>query len=122
MVSKKQKLCLECETSIVGRVDKKFCSDSCRIAYNNKLNSDDINYMRNINNILRRNRRILRDLNPEGKSRVYCDRMKALGFNFNYFTSSYVTKDGAQYFYCYEQGYLPLEKDLCLLVIKKIIE
>lgn len=119
MTSKKQRLCLVCETPITGRIDKKFCSDSCRIYHNNKLNSDDINYVRNVNNILRKNRRILMDLNPDGKNRVLIEKMKNLGFNFNYFTSIYTTREGAQYFYCYEQGYLPLEKEQCLLVIKK---
>ena len=41
------------------------------------------------------------------------------GFDFQYFTSTYTTKDGAQYFYCYEQGYLPIEKEFFLLVVKK---
>ena len=44
------KTCLECGEKIVGREDKKFCSDSCRNAYNNKINKDSTNYMRNINN------------------------------------------------------------------------
>ncbi len=30
--------CLECHEKIVGREDKKFCSDGCRNAYNNKMN------------------------------------------------------------------------------------
>jgi hypothetical protein len=119
MPSPQEKLCLECQTAFKGRIDKKFCSDTCRVAYNNRLNSDDINYVRNVNNILRRNRRILMALNPEGKNRVSQDKLKSQGFNFNYFTSTYITKEGARYFYCYEQGYLPLEKEKCLLVIKK---
>ncbi len=119
MAKQEQKTCLECGEAIVGRIDKKFCSDLCRIAYNNKLNSDNTNYVRNVNNILRKNRRILLDLNPEGKSKVSRDKMKAMDFDFRYYTSTYTTKEGAQYFYCYEQGYLPIEKDGCLLVIKK---
>jgi predicted nucleic acid-binding Zn ribbon protein len=114
-----KKVCIECGTPIKGRVDKKFCSDQCRSAYNNKLNSDDTNYMRNVNNILRRNRRILIDLNPDGKSRVSREKLNAKGFDFNLFTSIYKTRDGAQYFYCYEHGYLPIEKDYFLLVVKK---
>ena len=114
-----EKICLECETPLKGRVDKKFCSDQCRIAYNNKLNSDGNNYVRNVNNILRKNRRILLELNPEGKNRVTREKLRSKGFDFNYFTSIYTTKEGAQYFYCYDQGYLPIEKDHCLLVIKK---
>ena len=114
-----EKTCSECGTVIKGRVDKKFCSDQCRSAHNNKINSDETSYVRNINNILRRNRRILLDLNPDGKNRVSRDKLKAKGFDFQHFTSTYITKDGAQYFYCYEQGYLPIEKDFFLLVVKK---
>jgi hypothetical protein len=114
-----EKTCSECGTTIKGRVDKKFCSDQCRSAYNNRLNSDETSYVRNVNNILRKNRRVLMELNPDGKNRVSRDKLKAKGFDFQYFTSTYTTKEGAQYFYCYEQGYLPIEKDFFLLVVKK---
>ena len=119
MPKTEEKRCQECGEKIIGRADKKFCSDQCRIAYNNKLNSDGTNYVRNVNNILRKNWRILTELNPEGKAKVPSEKLKALGFDFRYFTSIYKTKEGAQYFYCYDQGYLPIEKDYFLLVIKK---
>ena len=32
--------CLECREPVKGRVDKKFCSDYCRNAYNNNVNKD----------------------------------------------------------------------------------
>lgn len=64
------KNCLDCGDKLVGREDKKFCSDSCRNAFNNKINKDSTNYMRNINNKLRKNYRILSDLNPEGKPKL----------------------------------------------------
>ncbi len=113
------KTCIECSATFKGRVDKKFCSDQCRSSYNNRLNSDETSYMRNVNNILRKNRRILLDLNPDGKNRVSREKLKGKGFDFQHFTSTYTTKEGAQYFYCYEQGYLPIEKDSFLLVVKK---
>jgi hypothetical protein len=113
------RICIECSAEFKGRIDKKYCSDQCRTAFNNRLNSDETTYVRNVNNILRKNRRILIELNPEGKNRVSGSKLKAKGFDFNYFTSTYLTKEGAQYFYCYEQGYLPIEKDFYLLVIKK---
>lgn len=119
MMKVEAKACLECGAEIKGRVDKKYCSDQCRTSYNNRLNSDETTYMRNVNNILRKNRRILIELNPEGKSRVTRTKLKTKGFDFAYFTSTYTTKDGALYFYCYEQGYLPIEKDYFLLVVKK---
>ena len=48
-----EKLCPECGTKIVGRIDKKFCSDACRNSYNNKFNKDSKNLIRNTNNRLR---------------------------------------------------------------------
>ena len=113
------KTCIECGSEFKGRIDKKYCSDQCRTTYNNRLNSDEPTYIRNVNTILKKNRRILLELNPEGKNRVSSSKLKAKGFDFNYFTSTYLTKEGSQYFYCYEQGYLPIEKDFFLLVVKK---
>jgi predicted nucleic acid-binding Zn ribbon protein len=62
--------CLECGEKIIGRSDKKFCNDACRNAYNNKQNKDSNNLMRNINNKLRKNYRILTEINTEGKLKL----------------------------------------------------
>jgi hypothetical protein len=88
MAKTAEKVCLECGEKLVGRADKKFCSDQCRISYNNKLNSDETNYVRNVNNALRKNRRILTELNTTQKT-VSVSREKLLekGFDFKYFTS-----------------------------------
>ena len=113
--------CPECGEKIIGRIDKKFCSDQCRNTYNNRLNSDASNTVRNINNILRKNRRILQELNKQsGKTMVSKDTLLSKGFNFTYNTHIYTTKKGINYSFCYEQGYLFLEdKDLYLLVKNK---
>ena len=113
------KQCLECGESIVGRVDKKFCSDLCRNAYNNARNRDSTNMMRKVNGILRKNRSILEAHNPDGKGKVSKVQLQKEGFDFSYFTNMYTTKAGKQYFFCYEQGYLPIENDYYALVIKK---
>lgn len=112
------KSCLNCQEEIIGRVDKKFCSDYCRNQFNNSLNSDANKFVRNVNNILRKNRRILSRLNPEGKITVHKDKIYEKGFNFKYFTNVYTTKNGKSYFFCYEQGYLELENDYIMLVKK----
>ncbi len=114
-----QKVCLECGSKIIGRADKKFCSDQCRVSYNNRLNSNETNFMRNVNNVLRKNRRILIDLNTTGKSRVSREKLHEKGFDFGLFTSTYTTKEGSVYHYCYEQGYLQVDKNWYLLVVKK---
>ena len=114
-----KKKCAECGDSFVGRADKKFCSDQCRNSYNNKLNSDSNNFVRNINNILRKNRRILAELNPNGKIKVHRDKLLEQGFKFSYFTNVYSTKAGKTYHYCYDQGYLALENDYYFLVVRQ---
>ena len=65
-----EKNCLECGEQLIGRVDKKFCSDYCRNTYNNKINKDSKNLIRNINNRLRKNYRLLSELNTSGKTKV----------------------------------------------------
>lgn len=115
------KTCPECGEKIIGRIDKKFCSDQCRNTYNNRLNSDASNTVRNINNALRKNRRILQELNKQsGKTMVSKDTLLSNGFSFTYHTHTYTTKKGYVYVFCYEQGYLFLEdKNLYLLVSQK---
>ncbi len=111
-----QKLCLDCGTILHGRADKKFCNDLCRNNYNNQLNSASYNIVRNINNILRKNRRILEELNPGGKTKTNRKKMIQKGYDFDYHTRTYVTQNGKTYFFCYEYGYLDLENDEVLLV------
>jgi hypothetical protein len=114
------KNCLECEDKIIGREDKKFCSDGCRNAYNNKMNKDSTNLMRNINNKLRKNYRILSELNLEGKSKTTRTKLLSKGFDFEFFTSLYVTKTNNTYYFLYDQGYRILEDDYFMLVKKDI--
>ncbi|MCO5934321.1 hypothetical protein NAF17_02115 [Mucilaginibacter sp. RB4R14] len=114
-----ERKCLDCGTTLHGRADKKFCNDLCRNNYNNQLNSNSYNLVRNINNILRRNRRIIEELNPTGKIKTNREKMLVKGFDFDYFTSSFKTQAGARYFFCYEYGYLLLDADEVLLVKSK---
>jgi len=113
------KQCPECGKAIIGRVDKKFCSDDCRSSFNNAKNRTTNNMMRKVNGILKRNRDILLQLNPEGKTKLPKSKLQNSGFNFNYHTNSYTTKTGNTYFFCYDQGYLELENDYCSLVVKQ---
>jgi len=112
------KTCLECGEKLIGREDKKFCSDGCRNAYNNKMNKDSTNLMRNINNKLSKNYRILSELKPEGKSKTTRTKMLGKGFDFEFFTSIYQTKTGNTYYFLYDQGYMAIENDGYVLVKK----
>jgi predicted nucleic acid-binding Zn ribbon protein len=112
------KTCLECGDKIIGREDKKFCSDGCRNTYNNKINKDSTNFMRNINNTLRKNYRILAELNAVGKSKTTRTKLLGKGFDFEFFTNILQTKTGNTYHFVYDQGYLLLDNDFFMLVKK----
>lgn len=112
------KRCQYCSKPIVGRSDKRFCNDYCRNNYNNQLNSDENNFVRNINNILRKNRRILKSflIHEEETYKVNRDKLILEGFNFNHFTHLYHTQKQQVYYFIYEYGYLPLSEDKILIV------
>jgi hypothetical protein len=114
-----ERKCLECNEILRGRIDQKFCCDHCRNTYNNRLNQDANKLVRRINSILRKNRRILDKLNPDGKVTVDAMSLAEEGFNFHYFTNTYQTKNGATYFFCYDRGYLKLENEKYMLVHKQ---
>lgn len=110
---------MECGQKILGRSDKKFCNDGCRNSYNNKHNKDSSNLMRNINNKLRKNYRILFDQKfIDGKAKTTRNKLISAGFNFDYFTSLIIYKNGAEYRFLYDIGYKLLEDDWILLVKK----
>jgi hypothetical protein len=111
-------LCLSCQKPVKGRVDKKFCDDYCRNNYNNSLKGTSNNTIRNINNGLRKNRRILEELlgEEEGMKKMHLDKLNQKGFIFKYFTHQYTNQKGNIYHFCYEFGYLPLDNGWYLIV------
>jgi hypothetical protein len=113
--------CLACGSAVKGRSDKKFCDDHCRNLYNNQLRSNSGNYSRRVNEILRKNRKILEGLIPvnAGTSRVSRQKLSLKGFDFKFFTNTTTSKKGKLCHYCYEFGYLPAGNDSFLLVRMK---
>jgi hypothetical protein len=114
-----KKECAECGTVFSGRADAKFCSDQCRSTYHNRAQQDDNAFIREVNNALKKNRKILTQFNPDGKSRVKGVDLRRKGFDFNFFTNVYTTKDGREYRFCYDQGYLHTGEDWYTLVVRK---
>ena len=116
-----KRTCPECGEVINGRIDKKFCSDLCRNSYNNKINSDSNNYVRNVNNSLRKNRRLLEEALPKSdKITVAKQQLVDKGFNFNFYTHQATTWNNHLYIYCYEYGYMHLDNGKILIVKKEI--
>jgi predicted nucleic acid-binding Zn ribbon protein len=110
------KNCPECGNIILGRLDKKFCSDMCRNTYNNRLKADSNNTVRNINNVLKKNRRILEEICPEDKYKTTRATLLKKGFAFNQITHFRKTQNGSTYYFVYDYGYLELDNDYILIV------
>ena len=75
--------------------------------------------MRNINNKIRKNYRILSDINTEGKTKTTKQKLRSAGFDFDFITQVIVYKNGSEYRFVYDQGYKFLEENLVLLVRKE---
>ena len=121
MTATETNVCLNCEKPLKGRTDKKFCDDYCRNSYNNELKSAKNNLVRNINNALGKNRRVLESFfkQKEDKVNIHKDKLLEKGFQFKYITHTYTTQRGHVYYFCYDLGYMPLDNDWYLLVKRK---
>jgi hypothetical protein len=107
---------MECGKPLVGRIDKKFCTDQCRHQYNNKKKRVHEAAILNINQQLRKNRSIIKSLNPVGKTTVRRSLLKNMGFSFDFFTHIYRTNAGVTYYFNYEYGYTLIEDEKIVLV------
>jgi hypothetical protein len=115
-----ERRCLECNTVLQGRIDKKYCDDSCRTAYYNHLKTNSTTaFMRKVNRVLAKNYRILKELNPRETQKVRREEMLVRGFNFKLFTTLYETQKGTCYYFVYDLGYVFLEEDMVALVRQK---
>jgi len=115
----KQKICQNCGAELVGRADKKFCNDQCRNEHNNSQNRDVTNYIRNVNNQLRRNRKAIVELFKGPKTKIHKDQLMLKGYNFQYATNTFVNKTGGKYTFCYDMGLLDLGNDFFMIVKRK---
>ncbi len=117
------KKCLACDKTLRGRVDKKFCNDYCRSNYNNlqKIKDKPDEYVKQVNNTLLKNRKILAAVLPEQDemAKTTLDKLIQKGFVFKYHTHTYKNKKEQTYFFCYDYGYLPLSENWFLVVRRK---
>ncbi len=111
-----KRLCPVCGDAIIGRIDKKFCSDQCRNTFNNERYSSSDIHVQKVNRLLKKNYSILKKMNISGKTKVKRSKLLQEGFDFNYFTSIYKTQKGHSYRLVYNQGYLAISDELYLLI------
>ncbi|MBK0403716.1 hypothetical protein I5M27_12015 [Adhaeribacter sp. BT258] len=117
-MEKEHRKCAQCSNILIGRSDKRFCSEQCRSECHNhkKLQNTSEKKILQVNAILRKNRSILKMASPQGKTTVPRQILELAGFNFTYFTNLYRTNRGNTYYFCYDYGYLLLPEDKILIV------
>lgn len=120
IMRREHRFCLACEKQVIGRTDKKFCNEVCRNGFNNRLNAECNNLVRNINHALVKNRRILASYFSSQNKEVTTTANSLLqkGFQFKYFTHHHSNKKGTICYFCYDYGYLMLKNE-CLLIKSK---
>ena len=110
--------CQACGSVMRGRVDKKFCDDYCRNKFNNLRRLETNSLIRKVNRILQRNRSILESAIPNGEKMRRTTRLNLAdkGFRFNHYTHAHRNKKGQVYHYCYDYGWLDLDRENCIVV------
>lgn len=115
------KTCRECHKPLgPGRIDRKFCSDSCRTEYNNKsrrgirFSEDEDGFplvevshehaIKHIQQVLINNREIFKQIPVINPTTIAVERLEDLGFNFNYCSSARIV-NGKLHRFCYDFGY-----------------
>jgi hypothetical protein len=103
MKEREIKHCLECGKKLLGRIDKKYCNDSCKSAFLNRKYRVANREIGRINRILKNNHKILSDIMVDGVYECSTRELFIKGFNFDYFTS--LDPQAPPVMYCYEIGY-----------------
>lgn len=107
----KSDTCSVCGVIIRGRADKKFCSVKCKSInqYENRMQKEQF-YLK-VDKQLKTNRRILKKYNKSGYTTLQKSLLISEGFNPRYFTHYWKTKKGEVYLFCYDYGFLSMEKE-----------
>ena len=111
-----------CENIVEGRKDRLFCSNYCKTAYHAKKNKETgkVYFKKKVDDILRKNRRILAKYNIKSKVTVRKEVLLNEGFNPRVFTHYWKNRAGDTYLFCYDQGFkevLDHERKKYLLVL-----
>ncbi len=102
------KTCLECGKPLTGRVDKKFCDAYCRNTFNNRHKPDFEFQIQETNSTIRKNRRILNSLSPQGKTTVRKEVLDAMGYDYRCFSGLYKSPQGLLYYIVYDYAFSPI--------------
>lgn len=107
-----QKICLNCNKGLLGRVDKKYCDAHCKSAFQYRKNKEnEPNFYIVVDKQLKLNRKILKQYNKSGKATVRASTIIEKGFNPNFFTHFWKNRKGDVYLFVYEYGFLKIKEN-----------
>lgn len=100
-----KRTCLNCEKSISGRSDKKYCSDVCKNEHHNQNTSDFAYIEKRIKKKLKTNRDILKEiLGQQNSCVVSMHLLVGKGYEINYMTH-YKDVGKKRYYYVFDYGF-----------------
>lgn len=109
------KTCIICHTSFLGRVDKRFCSDSCRAAFHNNKKDLRNALIRKVNQqLLINHKALLSFIKDDPFPLIYKQELLQKGFDAQYQTSRRIIS-GKVYYFCYDVGYTVLNSEQVML-------
>jgi hypothetical protein len=76
--------------------------------------------VRTVNNILRKNRKILAELIANEKKEIRSVALSRRGFDFSHFTSVRKKRGGILEHFCYDIGYVPVNNGVYLLKTRQV--
>lgn len=107
--------CLVCHTPFQGRVDKRFCSDSCRAAFHNSKKDIRHALISRVNQqLLTNHKALLSFLDDEPFPLIDKQALIQKGFDAQYHTSRRIIS-GKVYYFCYDVGYTVVNPEQVML-------
>lgn len=116
-------ICLNCNSKMSGRSDKKFCGPDCKNEFNNLKTKNCLakKRIKQVNQILIKNRSLLEVFFKQKSSKIKAicrEKLAEKGFCFRFFTHIQRDQAGKTYFFCYEYGYRVTPKKEVILTKK----
>lgn len=110
MDNEPDKKCKQCGKNLIGRLDKLFCDSQCRNTFNNQNKRSDQLLIQDVNQRIRRNRRILKSLCPIGKATVRKEVLDTMQYDYRYFSSIFKSPNNNVYYICYDYAFSPIKQ------------
>ena len=111
--------CFICGDKLTGRLDKVFCSSTCRSRYHRRRHTSRRESTRMIDSILHRNHVLLSEhWEKVRKKKFFIDtaRLEKLGFNPRYFTTKDINSQGKAYYYIYDYAWMQFSEKQTMIV------